>query len=83
MRRKIGLLVIATFFLGACSSSNAAEDPASSDVTITGSSIESSDTDTESGGVDDVVATGIDGKSFSLSESLVTSPVVLWFWAPG
>ena len=32
---------------------------------------------------DDIVATSVDGKSFSLREALTDSPVVLWFWAPG
>lgn len=84
VRRKIGLMVIAALLLGACSSSNSgANESVSSDAPISESSPESSVAATNSDDSYDISATQINGASFSLREALTSSPVVLWFWAPG
>jgi hypothetical protein len=57
-----------------------------------GSSSANPNTTASSAGIDneapasangDVLGVTLSGKSFSLRDTLASSPVVMWFWAPG
>lgn len=73
-----------TVLLSACGASDQGVNSGSLDTSVAATALENSSSESVSSDAsDDIVATDLDGKSFSLNESLKTSPVVLWFWAPG
>jgi len=69
--------MVTMFGLAGCASN----DSARSIESVLGNSTAADDGNETS--VVDVVATTLNGESFSLQEALQKKPVVLWFWAPG